>query len=97
MHKITYKWWDFDYIESDRVPELFRKMEQRKKAIMVCNNIRDTFDIRNVVEVNPEDFMIYELLKNVDSYTEKKVLQEISVYTNKLSSKVVQNMIDAYK
>jgi len=97
MHRINYKGWDFDYIDSKRVPELFEKMEKRKKAIMVWNNIRDTFDIKNVVEVKEEDAMIYELLKNVDTYTEKKVLEEIEKYTYKLSAKVVENMILKYK
>lgn len=97
MHRINYKWWDFDYIDSSRVPELFKKMQNREKAIMVWNNIRDTYDIKNVVEVKPEDAMIYELLKNTDSYTEKKVLEEISKYPYKLTAKVVENMIIKYK
>lgn len=97
MHRINYKWGDFDYIDSKRVPELFEKMDKRKKAIMVWNNIRDTFDIKNVVEVKPEDAMIYDLLKNTDSYTEKKVLEEIERYPYKLNSKIVENMITKYK
>lgn len=97
MHRINYKWWDFDYIDSSRVPELFKKMQNREKAIMVWNNIRDTYDIKNVVEVKPEDAMIYELLKNIDSYTEKKVLEEIEKYNFKLTAKVVENMIIKYK
>lgn len=97
MHRINYKGWDFDYIDSARVPELFEKMDKRKKAIMVWNNIRDTFDIKNVVEVKEEDAMIYDLLKNSDSYTEKKVIEEISRYPYKISSKIVENMIIKYK
>ncbi len=97
MHRINYKGGDFDYIDSARVPELFEKMEKRKKAIMVWKNIRDTFDIKNVVEVKEEDAMIYELLKSVDNYTEKKVLEAIELYPYKLSGEVVKNMILKYK
>lgn len=97
MHRINYKGGDFDYIDSERVPELFDKMEKRVKAIMVWNNIRDTFDIKNVVEVKKEDAMIYDLLKKVDNYTEKKVLEEIARYPYKINSTIVENMIIKYK
>lgn len=97
MHRINYKGGDFDYMDSKRVPELYRDMLARKKAIMVWNNIRDTFDIKNVVEVKPEEAMIFELLKEVDSYTEKEVRKEINLYNNKLSPQVVKNMILKYK
>lgn len=95
-HRINYKGGDFDYIDSERVPELLKKL-QRKQFFMVGENIRDSFQVNSVVKAKEEDYMIYELLKDVDSHTEKKVLEEIEKYTYKLTYWVVRNMIEKYK
>lgn len=96
MHKITYKKWKFDYIDSSRVPELFEKM-QKKQVIMVWKNIRDTFNIVDVVELTKDEEMIYNLLKNENEYINSKVEYEISIYNWKITPWVIKAMIIKYK
>jgi len=96
MHKIIYSKGEIDYIESDRVPELFEKI-QKRKHIMVGENIRDSITVKNVVKMTDEEIMIHELLKNENSFIQRKVKEEIKLYFKELTPPVVKNMILKYK
>ena len=96
MHKITYSKWDIDYIDSDRIDDLFEKIKKRQ-FIKVWENIRDSITVKSVVKMTPEELMIYNLLKKENSFVNKKVNEEIKVYFRELTPPVVKNMILKYK
>jgi len=96
MHKVIYKWGWFDYINSDRVDEIFTKWKKRE-IIKIWNNIKDTINIKSIDEVSEDEEMIYKVLKNQNSYINKKVREEIEKYPYELSLKIVENMINKYK
>ena len=96
MHKIIYTKGDIDYIESDRIEELFEKI-QKRQFIMVGENIRDSITIKSVVKMSDEEIMIFELLKKENPYINRKVNEELRVYLKELTPAVVKNMILKYK
>lgn len=96
MHKVIYKWWSFDYIDSQRVDELFEKLN-KKQFIKVGNSIRDTYDVKCIVEVSEDEEIIFNSLKNENEYINKKVREEISKYPYDITPWIVKNMILKYK
>ena len=96
MHKITYSKGEIEYIESERVGELYEKI-QKRAFVMIGENIRDTITIKSVVKMTDDEVLAYDILKEENILIQNKVKDEIKVYYGRLTSGVIKAMIKKYK